>query len=212
MHGVLATTMPVGPVIVCSGPGTRAIGMNSGVNALGQGNRANSTIGRAVQLVVRNVGGGRPGEIDRATHGNPGKLGFCFAENDVESPFGTLAGQLGIDARCRRRHRVRRRRPALRRRPAVAYAREPGELAGRAAPGVHHHKLRDGVRRRPRDGSRARPRVRRRRVGPRSDPVRAAHAADHAGSELERGAGGIAEGDPAGFDDVVAARSSRPTA
>ena len=45
--------MPVGPVIVCSGPGTRAIGMNSGGNELGQGNPANSTIGRALQLVVR---------------------------------------------------------------------------------------------------------------------------------------------------------------
>jgi hypothetical protein len=95
MHGVLATTMPVGPVIVCSGPGTRAIGMNSGINALGQGNRANSTIGRALQLLVRNVGGGRPGEVDRATHGNPGKLSFCFAENDVASPYGTLAGSRG---------------------------------------------------------------------------------------------------------------------
>jgi hypothetical protein len=95
MHGVLATTMPVGPVIVCSGPGTRAIGMNSGINALGQGNRANSTIGRALQLVVRNVGGGRPGEVDRATHGNPGKLSFCFAENDADSPFGTLAASRG---------------------------------------------------------------------------------------------------------------------
>lgn len=97
MHGVLATTMPVGPVIVCSGPGTRKIGMNSGINALGQGNRANSTIGRALQLVVRNVGGGRPGEVDRATHGNPGKLSFCFAEADHESPYGTLAGQHGLE-------------------------------------------------------------------------------------------------------------------
>jgi thiol-disulfide isomerase/thioredoxin len=97
MHGLLATTMPVGPVIVCSGPGTRAIGMNSGGNALGQGNRANSTIGRALQLVIRNVGGGRPGEVDRATHGSPGKVGFCFAENDAESPYGTLAGEHGID-------------------------------------------------------------------------------------------------------------------
>jgi hypothetical protein len=97
MHGLLATTMPVGPVIVCSGPGTRAIGMNSGGNALGQGNRANSTIGRALQLVVRNVGGGRPGEVDRATHGSPGKIGFCFAENDVESPYGTLAVEHGIE-------------------------------------------------------------------------------------------------------------------
>ena len=96
MHGLLATTMPVGPVIVCSGPGTRRIGMNSGINALGQGNRANSTIGRALQLVVRNVGGGRPGEVDRATHGNPGKLSFCFAEDDVTSPIGTLAGSRGV--------------------------------------------------------------------------------------------------------------------
>ncbi|MFP5487534.1 MAG: thioredoxin [Acidimicrobiia bacterium] len=97
MHGLLATTMPVGPVLVCSGPGTRKIGMNSGINALGQGNRANSTIGRALQLVVRNVGGGRPGEVDRATHGNPGKLSFCFAEADHESPYGTLAGQFGVE-------------------------------------------------------------------------------------------------------------------
>jgi hypothetical protein len=97
MHGVLATTMPVGPVIICSGPGTRVIGLNSGINALGQGNRANATIGRALQLVVRNVGGGRPGEVDRAAHGNPGKLSFCFAENDIESPIGTLAGEAGFD-------------------------------------------------------------------------------------------------------------------
>jgi len=97
IHGVLATTMPVGPVIVCSGPGTVAIGMNSGVNVLGQGNRANATIGRAVQLVVRNVGGGRPGGVDRATHGNPGKIGFCFAERP-DSPFGTLAESRGAPA------------------------------------------------------------------------------------------------------------------
>ncbi len=98
MHGVLATTMPVGPVIVCNGPGTRAIGMNSGINVFGQGNRANSTIGRAVQLTVRNVGGGRPGEVDRATHGNPGKISFCFAEDELGSPFTTLAESRGAPA------------------------------------------------------------------------------------------------------------------
>ncbi len=98
IHGVLATTMPVGPVLVCNGPGTRAIGMNSGVNVLGQGNRANMTIGRAVQLIVRNVGGGRPGDVDRAAHGNPGKLSFCFAENEVDSPFTSLAVSRGFAA------------------------------------------------------------------------------------------------------------------
>ena len=102
MHGVLATTMPVGPVIVCNGPGTRAIGMNSGINVFGQGNRANSTIGRAVQLTIRNVGGGRPGEVDRATHGNPGKLSFCFAEDETGSPWPALStwrgAPEGVDA------------------------------------------------------------------------------------------------------------------
>jgi thiol-disulfide isomerase/thioredoxin len=98
MHGLLATTMPTGPVLVVNGPIRRAIGMNSGMNAMGQGNRANSTIGRALQLVVRNVGGGRPGEIDRATHGNPGKLGFCFAEDEEGSPWQPLSVDLGAEA------------------------------------------------------------------------------------------------------------------
>ena len=96
IHGVLATTMPVGPVIVCNGPGTRAIGMNSGMNVFGQGNRANLTIGRAVQLIIRNIGGGRPGEVDRATHGNPGKLSFCFAEDELGTPWTTLSESRGI--------------------------------------------------------------------------------------------------------------------
>jgi hypothetical protein len=95
IHGVLATTMPVGPVLIVNGPIRRAIGMNSGVNVLGQGNRANLTIGRAVQLVVRNVGGGRPGGVDRATHGNPGKVGFCFAEDEEGSPWEPLAQSRG---------------------------------------------------------------------------------------------------------------------
>jgi hypothetical protein len=77
-------------VLVVGGPITRAIGMNSGINALGQGNRANATIGRALQLVVRNVGGGRPGEIDRATLGQPGKYSFCFAENPAEPDWEAL--------------------------------------------------------------------------------------------------------------------------
>jgi hypothetical protein len=97
IHGVLATTMPVGPVLICNGPGTRAIGMNGGGNAFGQGNRANLTIGRALQLVIRNVGGGRPGEVDRATHGNPGKISFCFAELEQGSPWTSLSVSRGFE-------------------------------------------------------------------------------------------------------------------
>ncbi len=141
MHGVLATTMPVGPVIVCSGPGTRAIGMNSGINALGQGNRANSTIGRALQLVVRNVGGGRPGEVDRSTHGNPGKLSFCFAENDVDSPFGTLAESRGVAPGTDALTVFAGEGPRC---VVDQLSREPESLAGSLAANLramHHHKL-----------------------------------------------------------------------
>ena len=96
IHGVLATTWFAGPVVVVNGPMTRAIGMNSGINALGQGNRANATIGRALQLVIRNVGGGRPGEVDRATLGNPGKYTFCFAEDEEGSPWEPLSVERGV--------------------------------------------------------------------------------------------------------------------
>ncbi|MFP5577423.1 MAG: thioredoxin [Acidimicrobiia bacterium] len=98
MHGLLATTFFSGPILIVNGPIRQRIGMNSGVNALGQGNRANATIGRALQLVVRNVGGGQPGGVDRATLGSPGKLGFCFAEDEEGSPFTSLAVDRGLDA------------------------------------------------------------------------------------------------------------------
>jgi hypothetical protein len=96
IHGVLATTYSVGPVVIVNGPVARAIGMNSGVNLLGQGNRANATIGRALQLVVRNVGGGRPGGVDRATLGNPGKVGLCFTEDEEGSPWEPLSVARGV--------------------------------------------------------------------------------------------------------------------
>ncbi len=95
MHGLLATTYFSGPMLVVSGPVARRIGMNAGGNAFGQGNRANATIGRALQLVVRNLGGGKPGGIDRATLGNPGKYTFCFAEDD-DPEWSTLRQDQGF--------------------------------------------------------------------------------------------------------------------
>lgn len=90
IHGLLCTTYFSGPLLIVNGPLSRRIGMASGHNVLGQGNRANSTIGRALQLVIRNVGGGRPGRdgIDRAAFGSPGKLGWSIAENEQDLPAG----------------------------------------------------------------------------------------------------------------------------
>ena len=95
MHGLLCTTYFSSPVVIVNGPESRHIGMNSGGNALGQGNRANATIGRALQLLIRNVGGGKPGGIDRATLGNPGKYTFCFAEDESDDAWSTLAMEQG---------------------------------------------------------------------------------------------------------------------
>jgi len=70
--------------------------MNSKGNTFGQGNRANATIGRALQLVVRNVGGGKPGGVDRSVFGNPGKYTFCFAEDELGSCWESLAVERGF--------------------------------------------------------------------------------------------------------------------
>lgn len=96
IHGVSATTYFSGPVLIVNGPIRRRIGMNSGVNVLGQGNRANLTIGRALNLVVRNVGGARPGGVDQATFGYPGKLSLCFPEDEEGSPWESLAVEQGF--------------------------------------------------------------------------------------------------------------------
>jgi hypothetical protein len=203
IHGVLATTMPVGPVIICSGPGTRAIGMNSGGNVLGQGNRANLTIGRAVQLVIRNVGGGRPGEIDRATHGNPGKISFCFAEDTTASPWTSLAQWRGAPADVDALTVFAGEGPRC---VVDQLARDPEQLATSLAVGlrsVHHPKLPlafDAVL----------------IVGPEHARVFAEAGWDrervlaelHArlqlpGSEIIRGAGGMAEGIPERLVDAT---------
>ena len=95
LHGLLATTWFSGPMVIVNGPARKAMGMNWAGNVLGQGNRANASIGRALQLTVRNVGGGKPQETDISTFGHPGKLGFCFAE-DENTPWTTLAEDRGV--------------------------------------------------------------------------------------------------------------------
>src|ERR671912_2407570 len=97
LHGLLATTYFSSPIIIVNGPVARRIGMNSGLNALGQGNRANATIGRALQLLVLNVGGGRPGEADRATLGAPSKFTLCFAEDESDPSWEPLSVARGVE-------------------------------------------------------------------------------------------------------------------
>jgi hypothetical protein len=96
IHGVMATTMGASPVIVVNGPIRERIGMNMKLGVLGQGNRANATIGRAVRLAIRNIGGARPGGTERSTLGNPMKFTMCFAEWEERNPWNTLAEERGF--------------------------------------------------------------------------------------------------------------------
>jgi hypothetical protein len=98
LDSVQATTHPVATLLVVNGPIARAIGLQAGYNAFGQGFRANVTIGRAVRLVLMNVGGGLPGSGDRATQGSPAKIASCVAENEAESPWEPLHVEAGLPA------------------------------------------------------------------------------------------------------------------
>jgi hypothetical protein len=94
--GIGTTTGSAATLVIVNGPAAAAIGMNAGGNALGPGNRANATIGRAVRLVLQNVGGARPGEIDMATLGQPAKYTCCLAENEAATPWAPLHVERGF--------------------------------------------------------------------------------------------------------------------
>jgi hypothetical protein len=98
IHGVMATTMGASPVMVVNGPIRDRIGMNGHMSVLGQGNRANASIGRALRLVVRNVGGARPGETERSTQASPTKFTLCFPEWEERSPWAPMHVERGFDA------------------------------------------------------------------------------------------------------------------
>jgi hypothetical protein len=87
LYGVQATTHPVAPLVIVNGPYGRAIGLHSGSGCFGPGFRANATIGRAIRLVLLNIGGAWPGRYDMATQGSPAKFSYCIAENEAASPW-----------------------------------------------------------------------------------------------------------------------------
>jgi hypothetical protein len=87
LYSVQATTHPCAVLMLVSGPIAQELGLNFRHGAFGPGFRANASIGRAMRLVLVNVGGGIPGEGDQATHGSPAKFSYCVAENEAATPW-----------------------------------------------------------------------------------------------------------------------------
>ncbi|HXG16910.1 MAG TPA: UGSC family (seleno)protein, partial [Calidithermus sp.] len=96
LAAVQTTTHPCTPLVIVNGPVARRLEIHGGAGALGSGFRPNAVIGRAVRLVLQNVGGAGPGTVDRATLGHPGKFAYCLAENEAASPWEPLHVERGF--------------------------------------------------------------------------------------------------------------------
>jgi len=100
LQGIQTSTSPAAVWLIINGPIVQRLEVNSGGNCLGPGTWANATLGRAMQMILRNIGGALPGEMDRATHGQPGKYTFCCAENEEASPWEPLHVERGFAPDC----------------------------------------------------------------------------------------------------------------
>ena len=96
LKAVQATTHPVAPLLIVSGPLASRLGIHAGASLFGPGPWANGVIGRAIRLMLINIGGGQPVEIDKATLGHPGKYSYCIAENEAASPWAPLRVDRGF--------------------------------------------------------------------------------------------------------------------
>lgn len=98
LFGIQATTHPVAPLVIVNGPIAAELDINGSYGCFGPGARANATIGRALRLILMNIGGALPGKLDRSTQGQPSKYTFCIAENEEESPWEPLHVERGFAA------------------------------------------------------------------------------------------------------------------
>src|SRR3989454_1635401 len=96
--GCQATTGGAAPVIIVNGPLATQLAINGDAGCFGPGYRANAAIGRALRLVIRNLAGLIPGEMDKATLATPGRYSFCFAETEARSPWEPRHVELGFAA------------------------------------------------------------------------------------------------------------------
>ena len=87
LYGRQTTTHPGAHLLIVHGPARIELDVNCKFNVLGHGWRANATMGRALRLIMINIGGNKPGVTDMATHGHPGRYSYCIGEDEEGSPW-----------------------------------------------------------------------------------------------------------------------------
>ena len=97
LNAVQTTTNPVSVALVLNGPIRRQIDINCESGCMGPGRRSNASIGRAVRLLLLNLGGAVVGDVDKSTQGSPGKFTLCFGENEEDSPWPPLHVDRGFE-------------------------------------------------------------------------------------------------------------------
>lgn len=95
--GLTTTTSSVAPMLIVNGPTRDELGIDYRAGCLGgAAGRGSMTIGRAVSLCLRNIGGQRAGETSRTVFGQPARFGLCFGEWEERSPWPSLAQRFGF--------------------------------------------------------------------------------------------------------------------
>ncbi|MAG34061.1 MAG: hypothetical protein CL908_24540 [Deltaproteobacteria bacterium] len=96
LNGVQVTTHGCWPLLMVSGPVVRALGMATEESIFnGGGSRASASLGRALRLLLWNVGGAHPGESVKEVFGHPGRYAYCIAERE-EHPWTALHEVRGL--------------------------------------------------------------------------------------------------------------------
>jgi hypothetical protein len=93
--GPSASTGGAAPLIMIHGPMIDTLGFNTGTAVLGAGNRANLTVGRALNLLIRNAIGSVPGDLDQATIAHAGRIAYCLPEG-ATGDWPNISDELGI--------------------------------------------------------------------------------------------------------------------
>jgi hypothetical protein len=98
LYGRQTTTHPGAHLLIVHGPIRKELDVNCRQNVFGHGWRANATMGRALRLIMINIGGNQPGVTDMATHGHPGKYSYCIGEDEEGSPWTPFHVERGLSA------------------------------------------------------------------------------------------------------------------
>lgn len=96
LYGRQTTTHPGAHLMILHGPVRNELDVNCRAGVLGHGWRANATLGRALRLILINIGGNKPGATDMATHGHPGKFTYTMGEDEENSPWEPFHVERGL--------------------------------------------------------------------------------------------------------------------